>query len=1312
MGAAVAETASRIGVNPYGYFDASACEYVITRPDTPTPWINYLGEGRFGGIVSNTGGGYAFDRDPRHARVSRYRYNAVPIDQPGRYVYLRDQESGEFWSATWQPVKRPLEAYECRHGAGYTRIAARCAGIASELLYFVPPASGGDDWRCELWVLRIRNGCDRTRRLRTFSYVELSFADAVADQQNLDWAQHIVRSRYADGVILAGTVFRPQRTFFASNAEPSGHDSDRETFVGRWRDLACPAVVERGESTCTGSPRGNSIGSLSHDLELLPGEEREIVFVLGVADDEAGIDRAVAAFRDPARVAAAFDGLRADWDGYRSHLSVETPDPELDAMVNVWNQIQCRTTLHWSRFVSAYETGLGRGMGIRDSAQDTLGTVHAVPERVRATLTRLWRLQFRDGHTWHQFFPLTGEGSPGLAAELPDRPQWFSDDHLWLVIAVCAYLRETGDLLYLDEPVAYADGGEETVWEHMLRAIRFTLDHRGPHGLPRAGFSDWNDTLNVDRGSGRAESVWCGMQFCRAALDLAELAAEAGRGEEAGRLRTHAREMSAAVNEHAWDGEWYARAFDDDGRPIGVASRGTAPDQHEPPVVVRDRRRRAGGAGRACAPLDGRPPRDRVRHRPPLAAVRRRRPARPRTLHLPPRREGERRHLLPRERVGDRRRRDARLERPGVRLLPDDPPAQTHRFGPVHGRALRVLPEHLRAGAPAVRPRPERLADRRRRVDVRRRDAVDPRDQADLRGPASLPGPARRVGRLHGEAGLPRRRVRDRRRAPRRRRRGRADRRRQPRRGRRRPGRPGRRARARRGEGRLVSGPPAGAFPPDFVWGAATASYQIEGAVDAGGRGESIWDRFCATPGKVWNGNDGSIACDFYHRYRDDVALMRELGIDAFRFSIAWPRILPEGSGRPNAAGLDFYDRLVDELLASGIAPYPTLYHWDLPQALQDRGGWPARETAEAFAGYVEHVVARLGDRVRRWVTHNEPWVVAWLGHGWGRHAPGLSSRPAALAAGHHVLLSHGLALEAIRREAPAAEVGIVLDVVPAYPATDSPADRAAAAEVDGFHNRWFLDPLFRGSYPADVLESFAPDAPPVEDGDLGLISARIDFLGVNNYTREIVRASPDGGRPARVYAEHARHTAMGWEVYPDGLRDLLLRIHADYGPQAVYVMENGAAFGDVREHDGKRARPRALRVPGGAHRRRRQRDLGGSARQGLLRLVAARQPRVGGRILEAVRPRLRRLPDARTGPEGQLRPVPGPHPGAARAGGGERNGRTGLSRSARRPASGAVCRRPASPPAAPGFEPAGPGPPARSCRFPPTAGSSSGWGA
>ena len=559
-------------VSPYGHVDAATHEYVITRPDTPTPWLNYLGEGGYGGIISNTAGGFSFDRDPRERRATRFRYNAIPADQPGRYVYLRDQATGHFWSPTWQPVKGALDEYECRHGPGYTRIRSTLDGIECELLYFVPPGTAEGTCPCELWVARIRNTGAAARSIRTFSYAEFGYFDSLSDQQNLDWSQHIMSSRREGNAILASTRFRATTTFVGASEPPMGWTGDRDDFVGRYRDLAAPIVVETGEPANRGAPRGNAIGSLSHDLELGPGEERRLVYVLGVTDRPEEIAGVIARYADRAEVDSAFADLRADWSAYLGRFAVVTPDPEMTEMLNAWNQVQCRTTLNWSRFVSGYETGLGRGMGTRDSAQDTMGTVHSLPAQARRTLTRTWALQFLDGHTWHQVFPLTGEGGPGLAAEFPDWPQWFSDDHLWLVLATCAYLRETGDFAYLDDRVRWADGGDATVWTHMLRAIEFTLANRGPHGLPRAGFADWDDTLNVDHGSGRAESVWTAMLFCRTVLDLAGVCGHTGRSAEAARLADLHAAMAGIVNAVAWDGDWYARAFDDDGLPIGVAA--------------------------------------------------------------------------------------------------------------------------------------------------------------------------------------------------------------------------------------------------------------------------------------------------------------------------------------------------------------------------------------------------------------------------------------------------------------------------------------------------------------------------------------------------------------------------------------------------------------------------------------------------------------------------------------------------------------------------------------------------------------------
>jgi len=360
-------------------------------------------------------------------------------------------------------------------------------------------------------------------------------------------------------------------------------------------------------------------------------------------------------------------------------------------------------------------------------------------------------------------------------------------------------------------------------------------------------------------------------------------------------------------------------------------------------------------------------------------------------------------------------------------------------------------------------------------------------------------------------------------------------------------------------------------FPEGFLWGAATSAYQIEGAWNEDEKGESIWDRFVRIPGKIENGDTGDIACDHYHRFQEDVLLMKGLGLKAYRFSVSWPRVLPRGRGGLNPKGLDFYSRLVDALLAAGIEPFLTLYHWDLPQALQDEGGWARRETALWFSDYAAVVAKKLGDRVRFWITHNEPWVAAWAGHGWGRHAPGLENPGLALQVAHHLLLSHGHAVEALRDLVPGARIGIALNLSPIYPASQGEKDSQAARRADGFLNRWFLDPLFSGSYPADMLEFFGPLAPRIVPGDMRTISHRLDFLGVNYYTRQVVRADPEAPFGVEyVTVPGGERTQMGWEVFPEGLFQLLSRVHCDYSPQEIFVTENGAAFPDEPGPDGK----------------------------------------------------------------------------------------------------------------------------------------------
>lgn len=375
------------------------------------------------------------------------------------------------------------------------------------------------------------------------------------------------------------------------------------------------------------------------------------------------------------------------------------------------------------------------------------------------------------------------------------------------------------------------------------------------------------------------------------------------------------------------------------------------------------------------------------------------------------------------------------------------------------------------------------------------------------------------------------------------------------------------------------------AFPEGFVWGVATAAYQIEGAHDEDGRGPSIWDTFCRQPGKIENGDTGDVAADHYHRWPEDVRLMAELGLQAYRFSISWPRILPEGKGKVNPAGLDFYSRLVDALLAHDIQPFVTLYHWDLPQALQDQGGWANRDTARYFAEYAHLVARRLGDRVTHWITHNEPLVVVAAGHLQGIHAPGIQDPMVAFRVAHHLLLSHGYAVEAIRDEVPSSQVGITLNLTPIHPASESEADQQAARRLDGLTNRMFLDPVLKGRYPEDVLDLLGPLFPPTEPDEMSRIAAPLDFLGVNYYTRAVIRHDPNSllFQIGWVQPQGSEYSEM-WEIYPPGIYEILTRVWTDYGQgpdaplRALYITENGIPVPDMPDAEGKVHDPRRIR--------------------------------------------------------------------------------------------------------------------------------------
>lgn len=553
----------------FGHFDVESNEYVIERPDTPTPWINYIGGGQYGGIVSNTGGGYSFDKDPKNKRLLRYRYNSIPIDQPGRYLYIRDEKTEEFWSPTWQPTFTDLDEYECRHGMGYTKIKGSFSKIESEVLYFVPD----NNEAIELWVLKIKNKDGKKRKLKVFTYAEFSFYDSIKDQTNVDWCQQINQATFENSSIFWTAFMKTLGyTFFSTNAKVHSFDTDREKFIGAYHSLANPMAVKTGKCANSLVLRGNGVGSICVEVVLNAKEEKEIVFMLGSSENPDKAMHLIKKYRNPETVHESFENLKKYWINYISNIQVKTPNADINFMLNLWNQYQCKSTFNWSRFVSLYQLGVNRGMGFRDSAQDTLGVMHTIPEEAKAMILKLLKIQYKEGCAAHQFYPLTGEIDVGDAAEGSKKSaKWYSDDHLWIIVATCAYLKETGNLKFLDERVKYVDKDEGTVFEHLQKAIEFSQEHVGAHGLTLAGWADWDDTLNLDTGKGKAESVWSCMLLGKAILEMIELCTALKKDDLAKKYSDLHEHFKEVVNKDGWDGKWYLRAYTDEGKKVGTS---------------------------------------------------------------------------------------------------------------------------------------------------------------------------------------------------------------------------------------------------------------------------------------------------------------------------------------------------------------------------------------------------------------------------------------------------------------------------------------------------------------------------------------------------------------------------------------------------------------------------------------------------------------------------------------------------------------------------------------------------------------------
>jgi cellobiose phosphorylase len=572
----------------YGYFDDDRREYVITRPDTPYPWTNYLGSEAFFSLISNTGGGYSFYRDARLRRITRYRYNNVPIDDGGRYLYICD--GGDVWSPGWKPCRQPLDFYECRHGLGYTRITGQRNDVRVSTLYLVPH---GDP--VEVQRVQIQNRSSVEKSIRVHSLLEWCLWNALDDATNFQRNFSIGEVEVEGSTIYHKTEYRERRNhyaFYHVNSDIAGFDTDRDAFLGCYNGFDTPSSVVNGKPRNSLALGWSPIASHCLEIRLEPGEEREFVFLLGYIENpddqkwespgvinKARAHTLIERYDSAARVRAARDQLLGYWDDLLSRFQLESGDARLDRMVNIWNQYQCKVTFNLSRSASLFESGIGRGMGFRDSNQDLIGCVHMLPARARARILDIAATQFEDGSVYHQYQPLTKRGNAEIGGN-------FNDDPLWLILATTSYIKETGDLSILDEAVPWGNDGTMTgsLLDHLKASIDYVATRLGPHGLPLIGRADWNDCLNLNcysrnpdesfqtTGDGQgevAESVMIAAMFVLYGSEYSRLCCRVGQEDESARVSAMVDAMRAAIDRHAWDGEWFLRAYDARGGKIG-----------------------------------------------------------------------------------------------------------------------------------------------------------------------------------------------------------------------------------------------------------------------------------------------------------------------------------------------------------------------------------------------------------------------------------------------------------------------------------------------------------------------------------------------------------------------------------------------------------------------------------------------------------------------------------------------------------------------------------------------------------------------
>ena len=587
----------------YGHYDDASREYVITDPATPWPWINYLGNEDFFSLISQTAGGYSFYRDAKFRRITRYRYNGVPMDAGGRYFYIKDGDT--VWSPGWKPCKTPLDAYECRHGMSYTRITGAKDGVEVSVLFFVPLGA-----HCEVQKLTLKNNANVPKSLKLFSFAEWCLWNAATDMENFQRNLSTGEVEIEGSTIYHKTEYKERRNhyaFYTVNASVSGFDTDRESFIGLYNGFEAPQCVTAGQASNSVALGWSPVASHFIELTLAPGESRDYIFQLGYVElpdgekfDEKATAAAVAAGRKPVspfinkrpahelmarfdtseKVDTAFAELRRYWDDLLSIFSLSSEEKGLDRMVNVWNQYQCMVTFNMSRSASFFESGIGRGMGFRDSNQDLVGFVHQIPGRARERIIDIASTQFADGGCYHQYQPLSKRGNNDIGGG-------FNDDPMWLIFGTVAYLKETGDFSILDEMVPFDNepGSEVSLFEHLRISFDHVVNNLGPHGLPLIGRADWNDCLNLNcfsldpnesfqttenktEGS-KAESLMIAGLFVVCGRDYAALCRRLGKSAEAERALKHVDAMCSTIEEYGWDGEWFLRAYDYYGRPVG-----------------------------------------------------------------------------------------------------------------------------------------------------------------------------------------------------------------------------------------------------------------------------------------------------------------------------------------------------------------------------------------------------------------------------------------------------------------------------------------------------------------------------------------------------------------------------------------------------------------------------------------------------------------------------------------------------------------------------------------------------------------------